>query len=383
MSSVDPRPGTAGVASVAVGPGVPGAPAANGGAPGAPKLDEATRLALLNPNLHVGQGENRKPDDPPMIVVFGGTNTGKSTDALRFVAGGGLILTQPGGATTAKTVLGVDVSNQIQHIHDFRQLPEWILWAGKNGFTSVYVDDGTLLMANTFADVKKQYTLFNDDGTEKGTDRQMWVVLRPIVTEVGKALRWAGIPGVITAHPQAAYVHKKDGRYPMGPDLSWGKLVGVLPCESDICLHATGRPQSSGPQMPGTPAGPKSAKWDFRCNAERGNPDVATGDRYDIAPEFNGPLNTAEIVREAAKVHGYNYHVPRPRGLEWMEQVAENIAGAMVVEGRSEVEASRPWTEYLIKQGHHFTHVRWAVVDGIHRGRLRQAREREALYGLM
>jgi len=353
-----------------------------GKAPVTPQLDADLRAAINAPNLYVGRGADRKLDDPPFIVVFGGTNTSKSTDALRFVAGGGLILTQPGGATTAKTVLGIDVSQQIQHVSTFEELPAWIRWAGENGFTSVYVDDATLLMANSFAAIRKRYTQYRPDGTEKGTDRAMWGVLRPLVTEVGKALRWAGIPGVLTAHAQLAYHHDKDGAYPLGPDLSWGKLVSVLPCEADICLYATGRPQPTAVLRPGETA-QASPPWDFRCNAERGNPGVATGDRFDIVPEFDGPLNTAEIIREAARVHGYNYHVPRPSGLEWMEEVAENIAQAIIVNGTPERDAAKPWAEYLLRQGHHYTHVRWATVDGIHRGRLRAGRQTNALRGLI
>jgi hypothetical protein len=393
----DPRPGIAGVAAVAAPavqlPAVVApAPAATvavtvpgpGGssAPLVPQLADDLRAAINAPNLYVGRGSDRKADDPPFIVVFGGTNTSKSTDALRFVAGGGLILTQPGGATTAKTVLGIDVSEQIQHVSTFEELPAWIRWAGENGFTSVYVDDATLLMANSFAAIRKRYTQYRPDGTEKGTDRAMWGVLRPLVTEVGKALRWAGIPGVLTAHAQLSYVHDKDGVYPLGPDLSWGKLVSVLPCEADICLYATGRPQQTGVLRPGQKA-EAAPPWDFRCNAERGNPGVATGDRFDIVPEFDGPLNTAEIIREAARTHGYNYHVPRPRGLEWMEDVAESIANSVVIGGNPEREASKPWSEYLLREGHHFTHVRWATVDGIHRARLRLGRQENALRGLI
>lgn len=377
-------------------PAAPGAPSAPSGPAGKPSTDKPLaadlQAALLRPNLYVGSTANAAPDDPPFVVVFGETNTGKTTTALEFAAGGGLILTQPGGATTAKTVVGVDLTSSIQHVHRFEELPDWIYWAGANGFTSVYVDDGTLLMGNTLADAGRQWAIWKDVKNETtgimerrivGYDRAMYQYLKPVVTEVGRALRWAKIPGLITCHPQNPYVHKTDGRFPLGPDLQWGKLVRLLPCESDICLHATGKPVGvTGPRPPGSPPPPPVPPWDFRCNAERGNPDVATGDRYDITPEKDGPLNIAEIVREAAKLHGYRFDVPRPNGLEWMEGVAEDVA-LNILSGTAEIEATRPWAEHLLREGHHFTHVRWATKDGVHRARLRKARQANALAGLL
>lgn len=347
--------------------------------------EQATALRAANAHIRQEAGIN----DPPLIAIFGETNTAKSTVALEMVAGGGLILTQPGGATTGQTVLGVDIRNQVAHVSDAAQIPDFVVWAKAHGFTSVYIDDFTLIMHNTFSRIATKWAVRDVDGNVTGYDYGLYNELKPLVMGVVQALRWAGLPAVVTCHPQPAFVHKKQGNFPAGPDLGWKQLVKVLPCEADVSLHATGLRKPDGPAGPASPGAANQAPnnpWDFRCDAERGNPAIATGDRYDIAPPKNGPLNPAELIREAARVHGYNYHIPRPAGLEWMDDYAERIACDLLASrptGHDYRPVTARYAQHLLSQGVHTSHIRWALKDGVHRYELRAARETNALAGLL
>ena len=371
-------------------------------------------------------------DAPPVIATFGGKAFGKTTDALTVVAGNGLIFAQPGATIVSKTVLGVDINSRIQPVDCFERLPDAIYAAKSQGFDAVYIDDGTLLMQRSMQLAMQRFK------KGSGYDFAMYTYLRGLVTNVVVALRWCRIPGVITCHDQDAQTARDGTEFPLGPDLGWSKLVHILPRTADVSQHAIGRggaaagpgmvpgvgsappvpppavavpapapaapeappvpgaappvptadgeaaPKATAPTPPAVPpraAGPRPA-WDFRVNCPRGRRGIATGDRFDVLPEWDAPLNSLMLIREAARVTGYNYHVPRPRGLEWMDEVAEDIAGALV-DGQPRAQATKRWIDHLKKAGIHPLHIRWAVRDGIHLSELRAHREDALFAGML
>lgn len=315
-------------------------------------------------------GAERRPDDPPFGVIVGETNLGKTVETIYSWGANALFLAQPNAVVVAKTVCGYDISNQIYPVSSVEECIDVIPSAKAQGWSAVVIDDLSLLMKTTAALAADRHkVMVKKDGKEReGYDFAMYTDLASTTIQLSNVGRWAGIPVIASAHVQPPFFHtKKKVQYPEGPDLSWKPLVRVLPHASDFCLFAAQRP-------PGAPA------WDTRADCDRGNVLSTAGDRYNLAPPKGGPLNTGELVREASRRYGLNYYVPRPIGMEWMEDVAEHVAQYMCA-GHEQLAVTTPWKEHLRKDGRNELHVAWALRDGVHRARFRMHADSAALAG--
>ncbi len=302
---------------------------------------------------------------PAFIVKYGGPGEGKTTDDIYSFAGCGLFLAQPGALRTAKTVVGFDLTPQTVECYQLEQVPDWIDYAALNGFGALVVDDASLIMGNTFTEGHKVFALFKADGTPKGHDRAMWNYFRNVVNTVCVKARWAGIHVVFNNHYQEAFTDKDGAKYPAGPDFIWKKLVKLATYEADVCMKTKKR-------MPGTPT------WDTVCDTDVSVPNESMKDRTDGAPPVNCPLNTAELLRSKGFV------IPRPAGLEWMEDWVEPVAQAVLAGGpglQAEQAARAPFVQQLIQQGVLDLHARWVLRDGTHRARFRAYQQKSVLAG--
>jgi hypothetical protein len=301
---------------------------------------------------------------PAFVVVYGAAGKGKSVDAIYSWAGSALYLAQPGALRGAESVIGHSIDSQVVPCSRLAEAAPYLQMAKDNGFGAVVVDDISLLMRNEMEAAKPTYAIFDkiEKGKISGYDRAIWGYYRQIVTDFSARARWLGINVIANAHEQVPFVDDKTGeRFLGGPDLGWAKLVKDIPHAVDLLL----RVQSRGPTTPA---------WDTVADCDPTDRDWQMKDRFAKAIPRGGPLNTAEILRAA------NYTIPRPAGMEWAEAVAEQVAVA-ILSGTPEKQASGPVKAELVKQGCPPYLARWALRDGVHRGRLRLRAQQSVLEG--
>jgi hypothetical protein len=110
-------------------------------------------------------------------------------------------------------------------------------------------------------------------------------------------------------------------------------------------------------------------RWPFKAIfcADNGNAMWHEKTRHNII-RVKGPANLAESMRLAG------YYMPRPRGLEWIEDVAV-LTGEMIDKrGINDFKAiARELEAPLLKSGRDHRHVYWGIIDGRDRWELTRA----------
>ena len=94
--------------------------------------------------------------------------------------------------------------------------------------------------------------------------------------------------------------------------------------------------------------------------------EYSSGDRLAIFPD-PAPMNLAEALRLAG------YKIPRPKGLEWQENVVSKLCDKICTEGIAEWrDILKPAAQKLCSK-YSIPHVRWALQDSLHRAILMHA----------
>lgn len=298
--------------------------------------------------------------DAAVVLLVGEAGVGKSVENIYSWAGCGLFVAQPNALAGQTSVVGTDISSRTVQLGRMEQVPDIIRAAGAAGYAAVVIDDASLLMKNTIALTRDRFKTVSKSGGE-GYDYGMYTFWSGVLQDVAYTARWAGVHVILNAHVQPAYTDKATGEFfKAGPDFDWKKLVRVMPHTADLVLQAVTRP-------------PSAPEWDTRADCDRNDPSVMMKDRFTVMPARGGPLNTAEVLRAA----GYN--IPRPSGLEWMNDVAEWVA-TEIAAGKPEADVTKAARAQLDGKVHPF-HTRWALRDGVHRGRLRKHAATSVLAG--
>lgn len=295
------------------------------------------------------------------IVKFGVTGGGKSMDDVMSFAGNGAFLAQPGALRGLGTVAAYpQLQERVVHIENMEQANDMLPALAAAGWGAAIVDDASLLMHNSMNAARERFKTVNAKTGGEGIDREMWSYLRALIVRAAHTSRWLGIHVVWNCHEQPAFTDPKTTeRYLAGPDFAWAKLVKIAPHEADLVMRVL-KPD------------PRNKEWDTRADCNESDPSSYQKDRFDRAIPNSGPLNTAEILRAAG------YVIPRPPELAWMEEVAQTISEWMQ-QGATEDQARTLWKDRLLGAGVALEHVRWALRDGVHRGRLAVYR-RTAIY---
>lgn len=263
------------------------------------------------------------------IAVYAPSKVGKTVCA-GGIAAVGLSLATKDALLPWRTFLGIS---------EFREEPTKALLAeatkfaraeGKK-FPVVYFDDLTIMVDRSF---KGDWNRLGDEILD--------------LTDAAEELNANGTHVLFTAHE-------------VGPKESSGKFVrggpglpGQYPEKFTALLSVVLRAVSDETAAP----------WPYVLWS-RPRREWVAGDRVSVFPD-GCPMNVAEGLRAAG------YIIPRPKGLEWLEDVAERVAGAVTKAGMEQ------WREVLRGAaaklaGRPVPHVRWALSDGLHRARFRQA----------
>ena len=273
------------------------------------------------------------------MIIYGPSKTGKST-ATAAAGAGGMFLAQPGGLLPMTTYLGLkDVEyTEPKSIEDAANLVQ----ANGGKHRTIVVDDFSLLVEQTIQDLEKKHTF-----------GEMWRALRHQVLGMRDAARGATSKGthvIFNCHQSPPKT--SSGKYVRGGP----QLPGQLPEQFSAFADVVSRVKYDATAAP----------WKYVL---RTGPDAEhiSGDRLDIFPD-PAPMNLGEALRCAG------YDLPRPKGLEWMEKVVDQLSGKVLEKGLIDWRVTlKPVAEKLGKK-YPLPHVRWAIQDSLHRAVLLNAR---------
>ena len=164
-----------------------------------------------------------------------------------------------------------------------------------------------------------------------------------------------------------------------------GTIV-IFNCHEQPPRNSSGKFVRGGPSLPGqlpekfsgmvdvigrAMFEPTAAPWKYQLCFEP-QADYMSGDRLSVFPGMS-PMNIAEGLRAAG------YVIPYPKGLEWINDVAETVSKKVLEVGIEK------WPEVLqeasekLKEKKRLEHLRWALQDGLHRAILQHYAAVDAL----
>jgi len=273
-------------------------------------------------------------------VIYGPSKTGKST-ATGAAGAGGLFIAQTGGLLPLKKFLGLEKVNAktasgVQEAGD-------IVAKAAGKFPTIVVDDFSLLTEVTVTALEKKHSF-----------GEMWRNLRSQVLFMRDSARYATSKGThVFFNCHMAPPKTSSGKYVRGGP----KLPGQLPEQFASFADVVAKVEYEETAAPW--------KYVFRTGP---NPEYVSGDRLDIFPD-PAPMNLGEAMRASG------YELARPKGLEWMEDIAEKSSQLVLEKG---VEN---WRDTLKKVGEKLVgqkdlrHVRWVLQDSLHRAVIKNAGE--------
>jgi glutathione S-transferase len=208
---------------------------------------------------------------------------------------------------------------------------------------TIVVDDFSLLVESTVTDLEKVHS-FGD----------MWRKLRQQVLFVRDSARYATSKGTHVFFN----CHQVPPKVSSGKQVRGGpKLPGQLPEQFSAFADVVARAEYEETAAP----------WKYVLRTGP-NPDYIAGDRLGVLPD-PAPMN----LREALIAAGYD--LPRPKGLEWMDKMADKLSALVLKNGLEE------WRNVLSEAGktlaskHDLRHVRWVLQDSLHRAVIQNAGE--------
>lgn len=275
---------------------------------------------------------------PAFVCVYGRSGIGKSTDA-GYSFPRGLFLAAPGALKPIPPVCGYTPAQMPVSTMD-EATAAIAMAREQGGYDAVIVDDFSFLAEQTFAAYERSYSGF-----------KLFGQLRNSVLAFRNAARFAGLHVAVNCWERSPKTRDGGERIRGGPDLT-GKLPEQLPAMCDLVLRADTDPMRKG--------------WQgiYRVN---GGADYVGKDRDDGTPN-PAPMNLGEILRH----NGYT--MGRLPGLEWQEEMVEEIAVLLIAaDPKEDIETLEKLYAAMLEQGTDYRHARWTVRDGWDRAQLRRA----------
>jgi hypothetical protein len=267
------------------------------------------------------------PRDPSLSLSYAVFKSGKSADALSAFPVA-VYIAAPGALACAEAVWGFPQpqARDLETFADVRKLAEG---NDCNGAVALVIDDASLI-----ADRTVNYYKMKGIG---GYD--LWGAVFTSAIRMRDTLRRRGMHVVMTCHPAPAST--KEGVRHLGGPAFPGQIAAKLPAAADLLLRAEPRPgaalvaagvelgvgQSRADGTARAPANvlptaaPTGFGWPFVYRTSP-HPDWMQGSRYGT-PDM-APMNLGEILRLAG------FQIPRMKGLEWQENVAQALAQKLI-----------------------------------------------------
>ena len=276
--------------------------------------------------------------DPPVICTYGPAGSGKTADCglsfpnFLFIAGPGALqpIRQLGGYEPAQVqVNGIEEASRV------------IQQMEKSGdYEGVIVDDFSHMVEQTFAQLEGKY---------RSNKLGMWGELRKLTLNFRDLARNAGCTVVLNCWEKAP--RNYDGKHQRGGPMLSGKLPEQLPALCDLVLRCGIEPMRK--PWPGI----------YKCSLD---PDYVMKDRFNICSRLGTvPMNLAEILRAAG------IEVSRYKGLEWQEEIVEQVAQKIVSEG-NDIMIANEFYRTLLSKEIDYRIARWTLRDAMDRAIIRR-----------
>lgn len=313
------------------------------------------------------------PRDPSFTGIYGELKYGKTADLLSAFGDLAVWIAAPGALSPAEETWGFaqPPARDLETFSDIRKLAEG---NDVNGKLALCIDDASLIADRTVNAYKK-----------KGLDGfGLWGAVFTSAIRMRDTLRRKGVHVALSCHPQPA--DTKDGvRRPGGPAFP-GQVARKLPAAFDLLLRVEpkpgGAPAGGGADLgQGAQSQSQTFGWPF-CYRTAYHPDWLQGSRYGT-PDMS-PMNLGEILRLAG------FKIPRMRGLEWQEALADALARRLLTApglgDPAHVKAclARVKEYALARFTKNPAHAYWAMRDGYDRAVLWTASsaQRAAMWGV-
>lgn len=302
--------------------------------------------------------------EPAFIVTAGESGEGKTLDQILAFAGCAVFAAQEGALKPAWSVGRVDLESMgrrvvIHTVEDAIKLARYLVAnpviKGVR-ILAIVIDDLSLLMKNTYREIAKVNPPTNRKGEVDGFE--VWDKVGDRVLEFAQVCRWAGLHVATSTHlrPPETVKDMNTGIFSFfkgGPEMPSRKLTRQLPYFADV-VYLTG-------------VEPGRTPWHGVYKCIEGDPQFHMKDRHHIV-RGQAPMNLGEILRFAG------YILPRPQGLEWMEEVAEGIAQALLGGANHREVTAKAAHNLYYKHNFLPEHISWAVHrDGNDRFLLRKS----------
>lgn len=279
------------------------------------------------------------------ICLYGPSKAGK-TVASAAAGAGGAFIGDPAGLMSAQRFLGIRDLN----ILPAKTVPEAVSQIEKSikkKASSIIIDDFSLIVESTI----------NEYESSKGR-AGMWSALTRDVLAARDAARAATAQGTIVIFN----CHEQPPRTSSGKFIRGGpSLPGQLPEKFSGMVDVIGRAMFE----------PTAAPWKYQLCFEP-QADYVSGDRLSVFPG-KAPMNIAEGLRAAG------YKIPYPKGLEWIDKVAQNVSDKILEAGiENWPEVLKGVSDKLLGK-REIPHIRWALQDGLHRATLKHYETVDAL----
>lgn len=291
---------------------------------------------------------------PPVVIVYGDSGRGKTTDALWSFPGALYIPIHKDALRPSETTCGYALKpDQVQPQRRLTQATGLLMQIanaqkkeGRLFYPEIVVDDLSLLMSAELRAMEEsgRYPKKGDGAFRK------WSDLGALLQEFCDVARHeVGAAVIINAHPRAAETDRTTGMYYMGgPSLPSRKLTVYIPFIA-TSVYQVGM-DSSRLMWPGVYRSNPDGAWLRKCRLG-----------------YNGelPMNLGELFR------GAGISVSRHPGLPWQEEYVQAIA-EHVLSGASPRDAGKRAIEQLA--GQPSAVVGWTIRDGLDRAAIRQIR---------
>lgn len=296
--------------------------------------------------------------EPPFIIVYGDSGTGKTTD-MGYSFPGAVFAAAPGALTSIRSTCGYSPKRvEAKTIMDLRKgLAGWAKnyrWLVVDDFSMIADQTGFALQdSNGYRDARQKYGALAEEALRLRNEARY--------LGIGVALNcWSTNARDIWDTDARGNKLKKTNFIKGGPQLPGQKLAEAFPGACDLVLRVAHQPlRRPWPQV-------------YVCGPDK---DWVQKDRFNVlGPE--SPMNIAEILRFAASQGFLNYPVPRLAGAESQEEKVAQIAEALVKSGPAQDQAIAN-TVYQQLRGNGTSQeclvARWTVRDAIDRAHLTRA----------
>ena len=285
-------------------------------------------------------------------IIYAAPKKGKTLGMIKSFPNDALYIGPVGGTSCAEYIGYEPETWVVSPDTRVAKLVEVINRASASGkFKAIIVDDFSLI-----ADSE----LHHIQSVPKNAGFKAFDVLNKTMYKLRDAARNAKCHVFLLMHETAPREVSRDNHVvfiPGHPSITGWKLPEKIPAMADFVVRIKHDPYAL-------------SQWPYVYQSAT-TPEFITGSRFAMMPDYS-PTN----IREVMLATGYD--LPRPKGMEWMDELADTVADSLTEYGGKDKRAVKKW---LVKNGPEMAlayegkdprHIRWAVSDGIDRAVIRR-----------